>query len=148
PRRSPPITRPSQPMPITSVTHYDAQLLMTIPGVSYFTSLLITSELGEIDRFSSAKKVISYAGLDPSIRQSGDKEVRGGISKEGSAPLRWALVQCANVAVRFDDYLGQFYNRLKQRKNHNIAIVATARKMLVAMFHMLSREEVYDPPTA
>ncbi len=116
--------------------------------MSYFTSLLITSELGEIDRFSSAKKVISYAGLDPSIRQSGDKEVRGGISKEGSAPLRWALVQCANVAVRFDEYLGEFYNRLKQRKNHNIAIVATAQKLLVAMFHMLSREEVYDPPTA
>ncbi|MFP8890530.1 IS110 family transposase [Natrialbaceae archaeon A-CW2] len=63
---------------------------MTIPGVSSFTSLLITSEPVEIDRFSSAKKVISYAGLDPSIRQSGDKEVRGGISKEGSV-LRQAL---------------------------------------------------------
>ena len=142
------ITKLDKRIEDTAAARHDAQLLMTIPGVSYFTSLLITSELGEIDRFRSAKKVISYAGLDPSIRQSGDKEVRGGISKEGSAPLRWALVQCANVAVRFDDYLGQFYNRLKQRKNHNIAIVATARKMLVAIFHMLRREEIYDPPTA
>ncbi|MFW6265404.1 MAG: IS110 family transposase, partial [Halanaeroarchaeum sp.] len=62
--------------------------------------------------------------------------------------LRWALVQSANVAVWFDEYLGNFYNRLKTRKNHQIAIVATARKMLVSIYYMLTREEVYDPPTA
>jgi transposase len=126
----------------------DTQRLMSIPGVSYFTGLLIKSEIGEIDRFPGSDQLVSYAGLDPSIRQSGDSEKHGGITKEGSAPLRWALVQSANVAIRYDEYLGNFYNRLKQRKNHQIAIVATARKMLVSIYYMLTREEVYNPPTA
>ena len=79
------------------------------------------------------------------VCQSGDMDVHGSISKEGSAPLRWALVQCAYVSVQYDDYLGNFYTQLKQRKNHQIAIVATARKMLVSTFHMPKRQESYDP---
>ena len=122
------------------------QLLMTIPGVSYYSSLLITAEIGEIDRFPGAEQLVSYAGLDPTVRQSGDREVRGGISKTGSAPLRWILVQCANVSIRYDAYLKQFYRRLEQRKGHNIAIVATARKLLVSIYHMLTREEGWNPP--
>ncbi|UWG48123.1 Transposase [Halanaeroarchaeum sp. HSR-CO] len=72
------------------------------------------------------------------MRQPGDKEIWGGIVKERSAPLRWAFVQCANVAVRFNEYLGNFNTHLKERKDHHIAIVATARKMLVSIFYMLS----------
>jgi len=123
-----------------------AQRLLTIPGVGQYTAAVIVAEVGEIERFDEDKQLVSYAGLDPIVHQSGDKEVRGSISKEGSAPLRWALVQCASIAVRCDEYLGNFYTRLKQRKNHQIAIVATARKMLVSIFHMLTRKEPYDPP--
>jgi transposase len=123
-----------------------AQRLLTIPGVGQYTAAVIVAEVGEIERFDEDKQLVSYAGLDPVVHQSGDKEVRGSISKEGSAPLRWALVQCASIAVRCDEYLGNFYTRLKQRKNHQIAIVATARKMLVSIFHMLTRKEPYDPP--
>ena len=123
-----------------------AQRLLTIPGVGQYTAAVIVAEVGEIDRFDTDKQLVSYAGLDPMVHQSGDKEVRGSISKEGSAPLRWALVQCANIAVRCEDYFGNFYTRLKKRKNHQIAIVATARKMLVSIFHMLTRKEPYDPP--
>ena len=123
-----------------------AQRLLTIPGVGQYTAAVIVAEVGEIERFDEDKQLVSYAGLDPVVHQSGDKEVRGSISKEGSAPLRWALVQCASIAVRCDEYLGNFYTRLKERKNHQIAIVATARKMLVSIFHMLTREEPYDPP--
>ena len=123
-----------------------AQRLLTIPGVGQYTAAVIVAEVGEIERFDEDKQLVSYAGLDPVVHQSGDKEVRGSISKEGSAPLRWALVQCASIAVRCDEYLGNFYTRLKQRKNHQIAIVATARKMLVSIFHMFTRKESYDPP--
>lgn len=124
------------------------QLLMTIPGVSFYSSLLITSEIGEIERFDRAEEVVSYAGLNPVVRESGDSRTEGGISKRGSGDLRWILVQCVQTAVhRCDDpYLGRFYGRLKERKNHQIAIVATARKLLVSIFHMLKRKEVYDPP--
>ena len=123
-----------------------AQRLLTIPGVGQYTAAVIVAEVGEVERFDEDKQLVSYAGLDPVVHQSGDKEVRGSISKEGSAPLRWALVQCASIAVRCDEYLGNFYTRLKQRKNHQIAIVVTARKMLVSIFHMLTRKEPYDPP--
>jgi len=126
----------------------ETQLLMSIPGVSFYSSLLITAELGEIERFDEASQAVSYAGLDPVVRESGDSRTEGGISKRGSRDLRWILVQCANVAVNrsHDPYLGRFYGRLKRRKNHQIAIVATARKLLVSIFYMLQRKEVYAPP--
>jgi transposase len=123
-----------------------AQRLLSIPGVGQSTAALIVAEVGEIDRFDRHEELVSYAGLDPMVHQSGETEVHGSISKEGSAPLRWALVQCAHVSVRHDEYLGNFYTRLKNRKNHQIAIVATARKLLVSIFYMLQRRETYDPP--
>jgi len=123
-----------------------AQRLLSIPGVGQSTAALITAEVGEISRFDRHEELVSYAGLDPMVHQSGETDVHGSISKEGSAPLRWALVQCAHVSVKYDDYLENFYTRLKRRKNHQIAIVATARKMLVSIFYMLKRQEPYDPP--
>jgi transposase len=126
----------------------ETQLLMTIPGVSFYSSLLSTSELGEIERFDRAEEVVSYAGLNPVIRESGDSRTEGRISKRGSGDLCWILVQCVQTAVHRceDPYLGRFYARLKERKNHQIAIVATARKLLVSTFHTLQRKEVHDPP--
>lgn len=121
---------------------------MTIPGVSYFTALTIYAELGEIDRFDRAKEVVSYFGLNPIIRESGDSRFEGSISKRGSGRVRWLLVQASYSAVHTceDEHLSRFYNRLARKKNSKTAIVATARKLLVSMYHMLDREEVYDPP--
>jgi len=123
-----------------------AQLLLTIPGVGQTTAAVVVAELGEIERFDSHEEVVSYAGLDPVVHQSGDTEIHGSISKEGPGAIRWALVQSAHVAVRCSEYFGNFCTRLKQRKNKQIAIVATARKMLVSMYYMLKRNEPYDPP--
>ena len=125
----------------------ETQLLMTIPGVSYFTALTIYAELGEISRFDDDKAVVSYVGLNPVIRESGDSRIEGSISKRGSGRVRWLLVQAANTAVHTcnDEYLSRFYDRIASRKNSQKAIVATARKMLVSIYHMLDRGEVYDP---
>jgi transposase len=123
-----------------------AQWVPSIPGVGQSTAALIVAEIGEIDRFDRHEELVSYAGLDPQVHQSGETEVHGSISKECSAPLRRALVRCAHVSVRCDDYLGSFYTRLKRRKNKQIAIVATARKLLVSIFYRLKRQEPYDPP--
>lgn len=124
------------------------QRLMTVPRISFFSSVLIAGEIGDIDRFDRHEELVSYAGLDPVTRESGDTRHEGGISKQGRSALRWILVQCANVAVSRvnDPYLSQFYGRLKRKKNHQIAIVATALKMLVSIYYMLVRQEVYDPP--
>lgn len=75
-----------------AVSLEETQLLMTIPGVSFYSSLLITAEIGEIDRFDEASEVVSYAGLDPVVRESGDSRTEGGISKQGSGDLRWVLL--------------------------------------------------------
>jgi transposase len=126
----------------------ETQLLMTIPGVSYYSALTIYAELGDIDRFDGDKAVVSYAGLNPRIRESGDSRTEGAISKRGSGQLRWILTQCTNVAVHSceDEYLGRFYDRLAGEKPKKKALVATARKMLVSIYHMLDRGEGYDPP--
>ncbi len=108
---------------------------MTIPGVSYFTALTIYTELGEIDRFDRAKEVVSYVGLNPIIRESGDSRFEGSISKRGSGRVRWLPVQASYTAVHTceDEYLCRLYNRLARKKNSKTAIVATARKLLVSM---------------
>ena len=126
----------------------ETQLLMSIPGVSYFTALAIYAEVGDIRRFDRDKEVVSYVGLNPVIRESGDSRIEGSISKRGSGRVRWLLVQAANTAVHTcnDEYLSRFYDRLASRKNSQKAIVATARKMLVSIYHILDRGEVYDPP--
>jgi transposase len=126
----------------------ETQLLMTIPGVSYYSALTIYAELGEVGRFDRDKEVVSYAGLNPTIRESGDSRIEGEISKRGSGQLRWILVQSTNVAVHKcnDEYLSRFYDRLEGAKPPKKALVATARKMLVSIYHMLDRKEVYDPP--
>lgn len=126
----------------------ETQLLMTIPGISYYTALTIYAELGEISRFDDDKSVVSYVGLNPVIRESGDSRIEGSISKRGSGRVRWLLVQAANTAVHTcsDEYLSRFYERLASRKNSQKAIVATARKMLISIYHMLARGDVYDPP--
>ena len=126
----------------------ETQLLMSIPGVSYYSALMIYAELGEIDRFDRDKEAVSYVGLNPVIRESSDSRFEGGISKRGSGRVRWILVQCAQTAVHTcnDEYLSRFYDRLAGKKGSQKAIVATARKLLVSIYHMLDRDEVYDPP--
>jgi len=126
----------------------ETQLLMTVPGVSHYSALLLYAEIGDVDRFDTAKQVVSYVGLNPVVRESGDSRYEGNISKRGPGIVRWMLVQSSYVAVKTcqDEYLSRFYDRLNGRKDSKVAIVATARKMLVSMYHMLDRQEVYDPP--
>jgi transposase len=108
----------------------DARLLMTIPGISYYAALMIKAEIGDARRFPDSEKLVSYAGLNPSVYQSGKTCIRGRISKQGSPNLRWILIQTANIAVLHDKTLRKFYLRLRKGKGHKVAIVATARKIL------------------
>jgi len=126
----------------------ETRLLMTIPGIAHYSALVIYAEVGEIERFDTAKEVVRYVGLNPVIRESGDSRFEGSISKKGSGKVRWILVQAVHSAVHTveDEYLSRFYHRIERRKNKQKAAVATARKLLVSIYHMLDRDEVYDPP--
>jgi len=128
----------------------EVELLLTIPGIGALTAVEIYAEIGEVERFDRAPELVSYAGLDPSVRESADSRTEGAISKQGNKYLRTAAVQGAWRAVHTgnDPYLGKFYYRLRDQKNkpEKVARVAAGRKLLVSIFHMLDRGEEYDPP--
>jgi transposase len=78
------------------------RLLMTMTGVGYFTAMLILTEVGDIGRFRGEKEFASWMGLAPSVHQSGERTRIGGVSGPGNKRLRWAMVECAQAAVRYD----------------------------------------------
>jgi transposase len=120
-----------------------ARLLMTIPGISYYSALMISAEIGDIRRFNSSKQLTSYAGLNPSVYQSGNKCITGHISKQGNIQLRWILTQISHVAVRHDRRLALFFHRIKRTRGTSIAITATARKLLLIIYAMLKSRQNY-----
>jgi len=117
--------------------HPHARLIMSMPGIDYYSALMICGEIGDVHRFPHVKKLVSFAGLNPSVYQSGNTLRQGHISKQGNRNLRWILVQCAHVAIMHDPYMAKFYRRLKKTKHHNVALVAVARKMLERVYTMM-----------
>jgi len=117
--------------------HPEAALLMSVPGIGYYSALLIFGEIGDIGRFPSAKHLCSYAGLVPSVHSSGDKTRYGAITKQGSRWLRWALVESVHHAIRQDRRLEECYRRIAARHGKHTARVAVARNILTIMYHML-----------
>jgi transposase len=121
----------------------DVRLLMSLPGIDVRTALLLKSEIGPISRFENYKKLVSWAGLAPKVHQSGNVEWNGAITKRGSSILRWAMVEAARSAVRFDERFCEFYGRVAARRGGSKAIVAVGNKMLKVVWVMLSRRETY-----
>jgi transposase len=122
----------------------DVKLLLSMTGVSIYTALLLKSEIGDIKRFPNYKKLISWAGMAPSLYQSGEVEYHGRITKQGSKMIRWIMVESARVAVNHDERLNAFYERIKHRRGDQKAIIATASKMLKIIWTMLSKREAYE----
>jgi len=121
----------------------DTRLLMTMPGVGYYTALTLASEIGDVNRFDSQGQLCSWAGMVPSTYQSGQHSYHGRITKRGNKMVRWVLIQAAQQAVRYNNPLSVHFERVKARVGRNKAIVATARKMLLVMYFMLSRRRPY-----
>jgi len=119
--------------------------IMTIPGIGNVLGATILSEIGDINNFSSAKKVVAFAGLDPIIYQSGNfMNKTGPISKRGSPQLRRALFLAANVARLNDENIGAFYNdKITRGKHHFSALNATAAKLLRIVYWVLKNDREY-----
>ncbi len=122
----------------------DVRLLLSLTGVDVYTALLIKSEIGNIERFTEYKRLVSWTGLAPSLHQSGSVGYHGSITKQGSKMLRWIMVEAARVAVTHDDRMRAFYERVKHRRGDQKAIVAVANKMLKIIWFMLTRREPYE----
>jgi len=119
------------------------RLLMTMTGVGYFTAMLVMAEVGDVGRFRGDKEFASWMGLVPSVHQSGERIRMGGVSGPGNKRLRWALVESAQAAVRFDPRFGGMYERVSRRRGKGCAVVAVAHEMARIMYFMLSRGELY-----
>lgn len=118
----------------------DVELLESMPGVGTYSAVLILGEIGNIDRFRNDKKLCSYAGVVPSVYQSGNTHRYGHITKAGSAWLRWVLVQAVLSAIQKPNILQRFYQRIAKKRGKKIAVIATARKMLCYIYQMLKWE--------
>ena len=119
------------------------QRLLTIPGIGPFLAILLVLELGDVQRFPSAKHLASYVGLTPRIRASADRIRSGHISKEGNRLLRWALVLAATQAARRPGPLRAWFRAVQQRKGKKIARVALARRLAEIVYHVWKEELDY-----
>jgi len=122
------------------------QLLVTIPGVGEHLALMMAAEIGDVARFPTPRNLIGFAGLAPRVAQSGQSSRTGPLSKAGSRALRWAAIEAAQCAWRPTNPWNRLYLDVKQRTGKsNPAKSAVARKVLIAAWHVLARDEPFKP---
>ena len=117
-------------------------VLCQIRGVGPYTAMLVIAEIGDITRFAKARKLCAWAGLTPTIRSSDGKARLGHITRQGSRPLRWALVEAAQHNVRGSGPLREDFERISKRRGRKIAKVAVARKILTLCYYGLRDGEI------
>lgn len=121
-------------------------VILTIPGIGFLNGAMILGEIGDISRFSNPSKLLAYAGLDPSVNQSGQfnaKTTR--MSKRGSTLLRYALINGAwNVSLNNKTFNDYFILKKSQGKNHYAALGHVAHKLVRVIFKMLKDNVVFN----
>lgn len=112
--------------------------------MNVITAATFMAAIGDVGRFESRQKLVGYLGLDPKVRQSGlSAASRGRISKQGSASARHGLDEASWSAVRAPGPVRAFYERIRSRRGHQVAIVASSRELACLFWCMLSRAEDY-----
>lgn len=128
--------------------HPYVPLLLTVPGVGWILAYTIACELGDIERFSSPKKLCGYTGLCPRVYQSGGSDHRGSLTKNGPRYLRWALIEAATNAARhplYKEHYQRTARRLGRQRGKKVARVELARSLAEAIFYMLKKNEPFTP---
>jgi transposase len=125
----------------------ELRIIMSIPGFGFVSSATILAEVGTASDFPDGDQMASWAGLVPSMFQSGDKKVYGRITKHGSKYLRRMLIQIAHVISKMDNNLSRFFHRIAEKKGPKKAASALARKLLTIIHHLLVNKEEYEEPT-
>lgn len=121
--------------------------LTSIPGIGSILAATILSEVGDISRFSSADKLLAYAGLDPSVKQSGEtKSSQSRMSKRGSPYLRRAIWLASGVAVQCDPMFRAYYEKKTSEGLHYMNVIGhVSRKMTSVIFAVLRDGQPYRP---
>ena len=122
-------------------------VITTISGIGPTLGSIIVSEIGDIERFETSSKLVAYAGLDASVKQSGEfNSTQNKISKRGSPHLRRALWMAAFMSLRSDPALYDYYSRLRARgKSHRLATTAVARKLCIIVWTIMRSKQPYSP---
>lgn len=121
----------------------------TIPGVGNVLGAIILSEIGDISRFSEPAKLVAFAGIDPTVKQSGEfKGTRNRMSKRGSPYLRRAIWLASMTAAFHDPVMSSFYQKKRaEGKSHRTALGAVCRKMLYVIYALMKTGQTYSPQT-
>ncbi len=122
----------------------DGKLLRGIPGIGPLTAVQLLTELEDIDRFSSFKKLNSFIGFHPSSHSTGDYDRKGHMTVRKHRALRSALVECAWQTVQKDPAMLSRYEALIKRMTKKRAIIVIARKLLSRIYHVLKTQEPYQ----
>jgi len=132
--------------------HCYVPLLTSCPGIGWVLAYTIASEIGDIGRFASPRKLVGYTGLCPRVEQSGERDRRGALRKNGPTYLRWALIEAAHVAVRCHPPYRELAERMRSRhgrsRGSNIAAVEIGRRLSEAIWHMLTNNQPFAPAGA
>lgn len=116
--------------------------LLQLPGFGVIIAMIVLSAIGDITRFESSTKLVGYSGLGAGVHDSGKEHIEKRITKSGRKELRWALVEAAWCAIRISPYWKEQYEMyLKRMRKPNQAIVVIARKLLVMVWQVLTKEE-------
>ena len=123
-----------------------ARLLMTVPGIGYYSALLIVSEIGDINRFPDSYHLCAYAGLIPSTHSSGGITYHGSITKTGSKYLRWIMLECLHAHIRNEknSNVTQFYHRISNKKGNSKAAVAAPSKLVKIVYWIIKEKRTYN----
>jgi transposase len=123
----------------------DLKIAMSIPGIGIVSAYTILAEIGNYMDFKKPEQLAMWAGIVPSVYQSADKLITGGITKQGSKHLRWILVQVAHaITHKKGGKLKKFFLKIRAKKGYLVAIVALARKVLCILHHLLVNQELYE----
>lgn len=128
--------------------HPYVALLQTAPGIAWVLGYTIAAEIGDVTRFASPKKLVGYTGLAPIVRQSGGRDDRGPLAKNGPKYLRWALIEAAVHAARHPAYRDRYERtkgRLGRQRGAKVARVDIARELTTAIWHMLTKNQPFAP---
>lgn len=131
---------------IEALDDEDASLLMSITGFDAYSAIALSAEIDDISRFPTLKHFISWAGLCPVVRQSGDEVHHGGVKKLGrNRTVNWLLIEAANTAVQHDPRMEDVYRKARARHGdkHGPAIVVVANKMATIAFYVLMSRKPY-----
>lgn len=135
---------------LTELAKKDArvELLKTMPSVGPIAALTLVAAIDRVERFRSSRELVSYSGLAPIVRQSGERTSYGPISREGRKEIRGVWVQIAHLVAHSDKGnakpLRRWFLRVARRRGKKTALVALTRRLLTVAFFMLRTGEVFD----